>query len=214
MHLVQASGEAGLDRRFPRNGGATLKGMRAVMLEVDEALVAQRRRLGLDVFDEMWEGELHMVPPPSGPHQGLGTNLLVALVHLAKRRSLLARYEIGVYRHSDDYRVPDLAVARPQTFSERGIDGPPELVVEILSPGDESRTKLGWYAALGVSEMMLVDPRSLTLEAFRGIDRQAAPVTPDAAGAWWSEVLQASLAPGEGTIRITWDGGQAEVRPD
>ena len=39
--------------------------MRAVMLDVPESLLDERRRLGLDVFDEVWEGVLHMVPPPS-----------------------------------------------------------------------------------------------------------------------------------------------------
>jgi len=36
--------------------------MRAVMLDVPEALVEERRRLGIDGFDEMWEGELHSIP--------------------------------------------------------------------------------------------------------------------------------------------------------
>lgn len=34
------------------------------MLEVPEGLLAERARLGHDRFDEMWEGVLHMVPPP------------------------------------------------------------------------------------------------------------------------------------------------------
>jgi hypothetical protein len=38
------------------------------MLDVPAALLAERQRLGLDLFDEMWEGELHMVPPPSAEH--------------------------------------------------------------------------------------------------------------------------------------------------
>ncbi|MBA3983821.1 MAG: hypothetical protein H0X61_09880 [Acidimicrobiia bacterium] len=39
--------------------------MRAVMLDVPVALLAERQRLGHDLFDEMWEGELHMVPHPA-----------------------------------------------------------------------------------------------------------------------------------------------------
>ncbi|MGI9120683.1 MAG: hypothetical protein ACR2G7_11290 [Acidimicrobiales bacterium] len=42
--------------------------MRAVLLEAPQSLLEERRRLGLDIFDEMWEGVLHMVPPPGGPH--------------------------------------------------------------------------------------------------------------------------------------------------
>ena len=36
------------------------------MLEVDPALLEQRRRLGLDHWDEMWEGVLHMGTGPPG----------------------------------------------------------------------------------------------------------------------------------------------------
>jgi len=35
--------------------------VRVVFLEAPEQLLAERRRLGLDGRDEMWEGELHRV---------------------------------------------------------------------------------------------------------------------------------------------------------
>lgn len=35
-------------------------------MEVPEAMLAERRRLGLDRRDEMWNRVLHMVPPPGG----------------------------------------------------------------------------------------------------------------------------------------------------
>ncbi len=43
--------------------------MRAVLLEVPEAMLAERRRLGLDGRDEMWNSVLYMVPPPGGLEQ-------------------------------------------------------------------------------------------------------------------------------------------------
>jgi len=47
------------------------------MLEVDPALLEQRRRLGLDHWDEMWEGVLHMAPDPQGEvtSEALGVSL-------------------------------------------------------------------------------------------------------------------------------------------
>ena len=39
------------------------------MLQAPESLLEERRRLGNDLFDEVWDGELHMVPPPSRWHQ-------------------------------------------------------------------------------------------------------------------------------------------------
>ena len=68
------------------------------MLDVPESLLDERRRLGLDVFDEVWEGVLHMVPPPSGEHQRLGSELIASFWSLAKQRGLVASHETGSVR--------------------------------------------------------------------------------------------------------------------
>jgi hypothetical protein len=41
--------------------GGSIGPVRAVMLEVPQALLDERRAHGLDKSDEMWDGELHMV---------------------------------------------------------------------------------------------------------------------------------------------------------
>ena len=43
--------------------------MKAVVLEVSDRELEDRRRRGLDRFDEMWEGVLHMAPSPLYEHQ-------------------------------------------------------------------------------------------------------------------------------------------------
>ena len=68
------------------------------MLEAPLELLDERRRLGHDQFDEVWEGVLHMVPPPSGLHQQIGTELLVALHPLVAARGLTITYETGLLR--------------------------------------------------------------------------------------------------------------------
>ena len=69
-----------------------------------------------------------------------------------------------MFGRSDDYRVPDLTIAAPEHVSARGIEGKALLVIEILSPNDESRDKLPWYARLDVREVWLIDPRTRELE--------------------------------------------------
>jgi Uma2 family endonuclease len=192
---------------------STLGTVKAVMLEVDERMLEERRRLGHDRWDEMWEGVLHMVPPAGGPHQGLGTNLLVVIVPLAKRRGLVARYETGLFRPAvdDDYRVPDLLVTGPERLVQRGVDGAAELVVEILSDNDESYAKLDWYAALGVREMLILDPATLAVELYRGSPQGPVRAPPGPDGSVRCEVLEAGLVTIAGAIRVDWEGGEADV---
>ena len=197
-------------------GGSTwgrgLSDVKAVMLEVDQRLLDERRRLGIDRWDEMWEGVLHMVPAPSGPHQLLGSRLLLVLAPLAERHGLVATYETGFYWPGTDvdYRVPDLVFTRPEQRTPRGVDGA-ELVAEIRSPGDESYAKLDWYAGLGAAEMLVVDPASMAVELFRGTPAGATPVVVDAEGGVTSEVLGATLATTGATLQVAWDGGGAEI---
>ena len=132
----------------------------------DPHLQAERRRMGGDRWDEVWEGELHMVPPPSGRHQTFNTELVGALLAIARARGYKAATDIGFFRASDDYRQPDLAFFRPEQMSERGLEAAAELLVEIVSPGDESRKKLPWYAVRDVREVMLIHRDTLAVELY------------------------------------------------
>jgi Uma2 family endonuclease len=179
------------------------------MLEVPPHLLEERRRLGVDRWDEVWNGELHMVPPPAERHQSLGSRLIEVLGPLARGRGLKLTYEIGLFVSADDYRVPDLGVYRPEQASARGIEGTAELVVELVSPGDESRAKLPWYAAHGVREMVLVDRDTLEVELFRTVEGE--PVRDEGAR---SEVLGCTLARVDAdTLRITAPAGPVDVSP-
>jgi Uma2 family endonuclease len=150
------------------------------MLDVPESLLDERRRLGLDVFDEIWEGVLHMVPPPSGEHQILESRMIATLIGVADRRGLVASVETGLFAADDDYRVPDLIASRPAQRTRRGVDDTAELVVELRSPHDETDEKLPWYASRGVSEILVVDPPTRAIELYRSEDGEPVAVPPDA----------------------------------
>jgi Uma2 family endonuclease len=70
-----------------------------------------------------------------------------------------------------DVFEPDLLlVADPSHVSTRGIERPPLLVVEILSPstrGVDRGLKFRRYAALGVQHCWIVDPDERRLECYR-----------------------------------------------
>ena len=183
------------------------------MLEVPQALLDERRRQGLDESDEMWDGELHMVPPPFDRHQALGADLFLALAPLAKGRGLLPRYDpTGLFRPGvdDDYRVPDQIYAPPEVRSDRGIEGAAALVVEILSPHDETYRKLDWYASVGVGEVLVIDPETRRVELFANRDGQMVAVAP-VEGALVVEALGVTAQTVDGKLRLAWDGGEADI---
>jgi Uma2 family endonuclease len=180
------------------------------MLDVPESLLDERRRLGLDVFDEVWEGVLHMVPPPSGEHQILESEMIAVLLGVAKRHGLVASVETGLFADDDDdYRLPDLIISRPAQRTHRGVDGTAELVVELRSPHDETDEKLPWYAARGVAEILIVDPPTRAIELYRGEAGEPVAVVPDAGGG----VTLATLGVRLSTV-VTTDGPRLRIETD
>jgi Uma2 family endonuclease len=88
---------------------------------------------------------------------------------IAKREGFIARYEFGVFdpvKGATNYRVPDLVIVDPQYVSKRGLEGRAELVVEILSPDDESRDKFDFYAMCQVQEVWIADPETRVVEVY------------------------------------------------
>ena len=73
-----------------------------------------------------------------------------------------------------DVLVPDLlVVSEPKHITKRGIEGPPLLIVEILSPSTQKQdrgVKARRYAELGVEHYWIVDPEKKRVECHRQAD--------------------------------------------
>jgi hypothetical protein len=116
--------------------------MRAVMSCVPPDILAWRKRTGADRWDEMWEGELHMVPMPNRERQDLEWAMETYLrLRWARPRKAKVYHNINLAAPGgwpNNYRIPDLVLLSPERF---GIDrneyfeGAPAAVVEICSPG-------------------------------------------------------------------------------
>jgi len=145
--------------------------MRAVVLDPPTAglneLLERRHSSGLDRLDEIWEGVLHMVPAPSGPHSTVEWQLAQLLRPLAQRAGLHAcgQHNLGEGEH--DFRVPDGGLHRAPPL----VTWYPTaaLVLEIVSPNDETWEKLPFYAAHQVDEVLIVDPQERTVH-WLGLD--------------------------------------------
>jgi Uma2 family endonuclease len=69
-----------------------------------------------------------------------------------------------------NFRVPDVAVFLAGTAARNcGTHwvGGPDFVVEIASPGDDTRDKLPFYGQVGTRELLLIDRDPWGLELYR-----------------------------------------------
>ena len=123
---------------------------------------------------ELFEGEVSVTPAPNPGHQEIIGNLyLVLREHVTGRR--LGR----VFLSPIDCILSDTSVVQPDlvfgetgrltAVSQRGIDGAPSLVVEVLSPPTlvvDRNVKGQLYARHRVPHYWIVDPEARTVEAF------------------------------------------------
>jgi Uma2 family endonuclease len=163
--------------------------MKAVIAEIPQFIIEWRRRTGAERWDEMWEGVLHMGPAPSLEHQDLAGDLERWLrAHWSRARRNKVYHDVSVASEGnwpDDYRIPDLVLLMGNRLRIcRGdyLDGAPDVVIEILSPNDETREKMPFYARIGVPEVWLVDgeTRQPEIHVLRGDGYQ--PLSTDTEG--------------------------------
>lgn len=120
-----------------------------------ERLLEERRRSGADRRDEVWEGVLHVIPPPSVEHERLAHGLHVVLEPHAVAADLVVVGTVAVGAEGN-YRVPDLALLRPGYAPQWNLTA--ALVVEIVSHRDDTWEKLPFYAGHRVDEVIIVAP--------------------------------------------------------
>ena len=177
--------------------------MRAVRVHITDAELARRRTIGLDRWDELWDGVWHLTPAPSLEHQRILDELIIFLGrHLMVGGRGILRSGINVFRESADYRIPDLtfvASGREHLFHEDGVrGGGPDAVIEIRSPEDETYDKLPFYAAIGTREVIVVERDTKRPEILRLAGSRHVTLQPDADGWLRSETMNVRFKAVEG----------------
>jgi Uma2 family endonuclease len=142
-----------------------------------------------------WEGRWELIdgvaydltPAPTTTHQGVVGSLYRQLGNLLekgrKRKGggggcRVSVAPVDVFLGASIVEPDVVVVCDPARIRERGIEGAPDLVVEVLSPGtmDKDVTRKRWlYEAAGVPEYLVVHPQErvallLRLEAGRYVD--------------------------------------------
>lgn len=124
---------------------------------------------------EIIDGVEFMSPSPSASHQRVAQRLYLALAPHVEDRSLgevfIAPFDVLL--SNTDIVQPDLLFVSTQNLTdvkEHGVEGPPDLVVEVLSEGnrryDEVR-KRNLYSRHGVTEYWVLDPALETVKVYR-----------------------------------------------
>ena len=150
-----------------------------------------------DTLAEWVDGEVVMCSPASDRHQDISGFLESVL------RSFVEVRRLGVVRSAPfqmklarSGREPDLLFVSQEHVARLGetyLDGPADLVVEIVSPESAERdrgTKFYEYEEAGIPEYWLLDPQREQAEFYRlGEQGHYGLVSPDAEGVYRSETL-------------------------
>jgi Uma2 family endonuclease len=128
-----------------------------------EALIERRRALGQDRFDEVWDGDYHMNPVPHVWHGYIDAKLGSLLLPHAEAAGLIAITQVNIGQLGN-FRAPDGAYLR--TLPDEVWVPSAAVVVEVLSPHDETWEKFPFYFERGVEEICVADPRGRTVQWF------------------------------------------------
>jgi Uma2 family endonuclease len=140
----------------------------AYLLTYDDWLLLPEDGLRYELID----GELFVTPPPNIKHQRVSRDLEFLLMTYLRRSATGELFDAPVGVRLDDRSVlePDLVVVLREHAGAVGtqvIEGAPDLVVEVLSPGTARRDvgiKREKYRSKGVAEYWIVDPVHAKIE--------------------------------------------------
>ncbi|QJD86106.1 Uma2 family endonuclease [Cohnella herbarum] len=121
---------------------------------------------------EIVAGILELKPSPTTTHQRISHQIESILTDSCENEYIIMDSPIDVILSDRETRQPDILMvhrSRSDIIQEHAVVGPPDLVIEILSPSTIKRDrvmKLRSYAHFGVPEYWIVDPLNVTIEQY------------------------------------------------
>lgn len=124
---------------------------------------------------ELIDGQLYMMSPPNYKHQKLVskfTRIIGNYIDSNGGPCEVLPAPLAVRLNADDktYVEPDISViCAPNKITEKGVDGAPDFIIEIVSPGTQRRDygiKLFKYRTAGVREYWIVNPAKEIVNAY------------------------------------------------
>ncbi|TCP31783.1 Uma2 family endonuclease [Scopulibacillus darangshiensis] len=121
---------------------------------------------------EIIRGQLELKPSPTTTHQRMSQRLEFMLIGSCENEFIIMDAPVDVILSENETRQPDILMIhrnREDIIKEYAVVGPPDLVIEILSPTSAKRdrtVKKESYAQFGVTEYWIADPFNLTIEQY------------------------------------------------
>lgn len=151
---------------------------------------------------EIIDGDHFMTPSPNTKHQRVSFRLSAAFANFLRANNIGTAFTapFDVILSDEDIVEPDLlfvSAARTAIITDKNVQGPPDLVVEILSDSTRKTdeiVKRKLYERYGVREYWIVDPELETVKIYRLTDQsyvRAAELAREA-----NETLSTPLLPG------------------
>lgn len=138
----------------------TLKSPPRTMMEVFKMLPE-------GTLAELISGNLYMSPSPTRSHQLIVQELFMAVSNFVKNGNLgevyIAPFDVFFDEHSNAVQ-PDILFVTSERLSiikPDAVHGTPDLIIEILSPGNakhDRERKKALYEKFGVKEYWVIDP--------------------------------------------------------
>ncbi len=124
-------------------------------------------------------GQLVLTPAPEPYHQKVSLKIASDLFRFVTENGLgeVFNAPVDVYLTDTETYQPDIIyISKENTgiIREKKIEGPPDLVIEILSPSTayyDMKHKKKVYERTGVKEYWLVDPMEKSVEIYENTDK-------------------------------------------
>jgi len=121
--------------------------------------------LDIEGRSELIDGQVYMEADPSSRHQEIQSELIIQIGNFLRGKPCQvypSPFGVRLNKNKDTAFEPDIVVLCDHSKRrDRGCEGAPELIIEILSPSTEKKDrvlKYNEYMQAGVKEYWIVDP--------------------------------------------------------
>lgn len=124
---------------------------------------------------ELIDGVIYNMAPPSRRHQDIVSGIHADLVQYVRKKGGTCKVypaPFAVFLNKDDltYVEPDISVVcDPSKLDDRGCNGAPDLIIEVVSPSSQrmdNLIKLFKYRSAGVREYWIVNPMTKCVQTY------------------------------------------------